>query len=91
MALHGQTVYDERTAKVANGNPTDYLVPVNADAHDAEIVFVSEKDTNVNPLGVKRTGELGITGMPAVISSATYYPTGKRLRDLPITTDQVLP
>jgi xanthine dehydrogenase YagR molybdenum-binding subunit len=32
-------------------------VPVNADVHDIDVIFVEERDSIVNPLGAKRLGE----------------------------------
>jgi hypothetical protein len=46
-------------------------VPVNADVHEIETMFVEEDDRVVNPLGVKGMGELGMVGIPAAI--ATQY------------------
>jgi len=34
-------------------------------------------------------GEIGITGVAAVIANAMYHATGKRIRDLPITPDKL--
>ena len=87
-ALLEQTVYDQ--GKVVNDNLADYLLPVNPDVPPIEVIFVDEKDEHVNSLGVKGIGELGITGMAAAIANAVFHATGKRLRDLPITLDQVL-
>jgi xanthine dehydrogenase YagR molybdenum-binding subunit len=65
-------------------------VPVNADIHNIETIFVDEKDTIVNPLGVKGMGELGMVGIPAAIANAVFHATGKRIRELPITPDKLL-
>jgi xanthine dehydrogenase YagR molybdenum-binding subunit len=35
----------------------EYHVPVNADVHNIQIVFVAEPDAIVNPIGVKRWDE----------------------------------
>jgi CO/xanthine dehydrogenase Mo-binding subunit len=43
-----------------------------------------EEDTQVNPLGVKGIGEIGIVGMNAAVANAVFHATGKRIRDLPI-------
>jgi xanthine dehydrogenase YagR molybdenum-binding subunit len=65
-------------------------VPVNADIHDIDVIFVEEHDAIVNPLGVKGVGEIGIVGTAAAIANAVYHATGKRVRDLPITLDKLL-
>jgi xanthine dehydrogenase YagR molybdenum-binding subunit len=65
-------------------------VPVNADIHDIEVIFVDEPDQMVNPLGIKGLGEIGIVGVAAAVANAVYHATGKRVRDLPITLDKVV-
>lgn len=89
-ALLEHTVYDPNRAKVVNDNLADYLVAVNPDIPPIDCFFVEEHDPHVNPLGVKGIGELGITGAAAAVANAVYHATGKRLRDLPITLDQVM-
>ena len=73
-----------------NANVAEYHVPVNADVHDIEVIFVAELDDIVNPLGIKGLGEIGIVGVAAAIANAIYHVTGKRVRDLPITLDKLL-
>jgi xanthine dehydrogenase YagR molybdenum-binding subunit len=64
-------------------------VPVSADVHAIEVIFVEEKDNEINPLGVKGVGEIGIVGVAAAIANAVYHATGTRVRDLPITLDKL--
>jgi xanthine dehydrogenase YagR molybdenum-binding subunit len=90
MALREHTVYDPIHAKVVNDNLAEYLVPVNADVHKIDVIFVDEPDEHVNDIGAKGIGELGNTGIAAAIANAVYHATGKRLRDVPITLDQLL-
>jgi xanthine dehydrogenase YagR molybdenum-binding subunit len=90
MALHEETVFDHRYGRIMNPNIAEYHVPVNADVHDIEVIFVNEDDNRVNPLGIKGLGEIGIVGVAAAISNAVYHATGKRIRDLPITIDKIL-
>ncbi|KRR15903.1 aldehyde oxidase [Bradyrhizobium lablabi] len=90
MALHEETLYDHRFGRVMNANIAEYHVPVNADIHDIEVIFVDEPDEMVNPLGIKGLGEIGIVGVAAAIANAVYHATGKRVRDLPITLDKVI-
>jgi len=70
-------------------NLADYHVPVNADVHDIEVIFVQEQDDVVSPLRAKGLGEIGIVGVAAAIANAVFHATGKRIRDLPITLDKV--
>jgi xanthine dehydrogenase YagR molybdenum-binding subunit len=90
MALHEETLFDHRFGRVMNANIAEYHVPVNADVHDIEVIFVQEPDEIVNPLGIKGLGEIGIVGVAAAIANAVYHATGKRVRDLPITLDKVV-
>ncbi|MGE8492251.1 xanthine dehydrogenase family protein molybdopterin-binding subunit, partial [Comamonas sp.] len=90
MALEEATEVDHRTGRLMTANLQHYHVPVNADIHAIETVFVEEDDTIVNPLGVKGMGELGMVGVPAAIANAVYHATGKRIRSLPITPEKLL-
>ena len=88
MALHEETLIDHRLGRIMNADIAEYHVPVNADIHDIEVIFVDEPDDS-NPLGVKGLGEIGIVGVAAAIANAVYHATGKRVRDLPITLDKL--
>ena len=90
MALHEETLIDHRLGRIMNANIAEYHVPVNADIHDIKVIFVDESDES-NPLGVKGLGEIGIVGVAAAIANAVYHATGKRVRDLPITLDKLMP
>jgi len=90
MALQEATEIDHRFGRIMNPNLQHYHVPVNADVHVVETLFVEEDDKVVNPLGVKGMGELGMVGIPAAIANAVFHATGRRVRDLPITPDKLL-
>jgi xanthine dehydrogenase YagR molybdenum-binding subunit len=90
MALHEETVIDHRYGRFINHNFAEYHVPVNADIHDIDVIFVDELESHLNPLGVKGVGEIGIVGTAAAIANAVYHATGVRVRDLPITIDKLL-
>jgi xanthine dehydrogenase YagR molybdenum-binding subunit len=89
MALHEEGQFDHDIGRQMNHNLAEYHVPVNADIHDIEVLFVEEHDTIVNPLGVKGVGEIGVVGVAAAVSNAIWHATGKRVRDLPITLDKL--
>jgi xanthine dehydrogenase YagR molybdenum-binding subunit len=89
MALHEETLTDHHFGRVMNANIAEYHVPVNADVHDIQVIFVDEPDSVINPLGIKGLGEIGIVGVAAAIANAIYHATGKRVRDLPITLDKL--
>jgi xanthine dehydrogenase YagR molybdenum-binding subunit len=88
MALLEETVSDG-SGRIANPTFSDYLVAVNADIPDMDVLFVGEPDP-FNPIGVKGIGEIGLVGIAAAIANAVYHATGRRVRSLPITIDQLL-
>ncbi|GAA6619497.1 xanthine dehydrogenase family protein molybdopterin-binding subunit [Scytonema sp. NUACC26] len=90
MALQEQSVIDQDFGRFMNHNLAEYHVPVNADVHDIDVIFVPEDDSIVNPLGAKGLGEIGIVGVAAAIANAVFHATGKRIRELPITLDKLL-
>jgi xanthine dehydrogenase YagR molybdenum-binding subunit len=89
-ALHEQTEIDAGAARYVNTNLADYLIPVNADIGQLDVIFVPEEDARVNPLGVKGIGEIGIVGMNAAVANAVFHATGKRIRDLPIRMEDLI-
>jgi xanthine dehydrogenase YagR molybdenum-binding subunit len=90
MALHEETFTDHKLGRFMNHNYAEYHVPVNADVHEIDVVFVEEHDEIVNPLGAKGLGEIGIVGTAAAIANAIFHATGKRVRHLPITLDKLV-
>jgi xanthine dehydrogenase YagR molybdenum-binding subunit len=74
-----------------NDNIAEYLIATNADAREIDVIMVPEQDAEVNPLGIKGIGEIGIVGVNAAIANAVYHATGRRLRSLPIRIEDVLP
>ena len=90
MALLEETEWDERLGRVANGTIAEYLVPVNADVHAFDALFVDSVEPVMNPLGVKGVAELGLCGVAPAIANAVWHATGKRVRDLPITPNRLL-
>jgi xanthine dehydrogenase YagR molybdenum-binding subunit len=89
-ALHEESEIGAKSARYVNDNLADYLIPVNADVPDIEIIMVSEADNRVNPLGIKGIGEIGIVGMNAAVANAVFNATGKRIRSLPIRPEKLL-
>ena len=90
MALQEHTYLDPRYGNYVNANLGTYHVPVNADIPEIEAIFCGEADYNANPLGARGIGEIAIVGTAAAVANAIYHATGKRVRDLPITTDKLL-
>jgi xanthine dehydrogenase YagR molybdenum-binding subunit len=90
MALMEGTIYDPTNGRVVTRDLADYLVPVNADMPAFDIQFSGIPDPYISPVGARGIGEIGITGVTAAIANAIYHATGKRVRDLPITPDNLL-
>ena len=89
-ALHEKTEIDERAARYVNRDLADYLIPVNADVREMEIILVPEVDGEVNAAGMKGLGELGNVGTAAAIAGAVHHATGVRVRHTPIRIEDVL-
>lgn len=89
-ALEEETVMDNNLGRFINHDLDKYHVPVNADVHELEVIFVEEKDDVVNPLGAKGLGEIGIVSVAPAIVNAIFHATGKRVRELPVTLDKFL-
>ena len=90
MALMEATAYDRTTGRPVTDSLADYAVCVNPDIHAIEVHFIDRPDTNLNVMGARGIGEIGITGVAAAVANALYHATGKRIRDLPITPDKLL-
>jgi xanthine dehydrogenase YagR molybdenum-binding subunit len=89
-ALREETITDHNLGKYMNQNLSEYHIPVHADIHDLDVIFVEEKDEIVNELGSKGLGEIGLVGMPPAIANAIYHATGKRINQFPIHFDSLL-
>ncbi|TKG66675.1 xanthine dehydrogenase family protein molybdopterin-binding subunit [Prauserella endophytica] len=90
MALHEESVTDERFGFVVNHDLAEYHIAACADVRSVEAHWLDEHDPYVNPMGTKGIGEIGIVGTAAAIANAAYHATGVRVRDLPITADKFL-
>lgn len=90
MALLEEAEWDANLGRVANATIAEYLVPVCADIHELDAVFVESEDRIMNPLGVKGLAELGLCGVAPAIANAVWHATGKRVRELPVTPDRLL-
>jgi len=90
MALEEESVLDQTFGRFINHSFGEYHVPVNADIHGIDVIFVEEFDEIVNPLGAKGLGEIGVVGVASALANAVFNATGVRIRRLPITLDKVL-
>jgi len=86
MALLEQVPYDQHTAQLIG----EYYLPTHADRPEFDVSFVDVPDFALDPIGVRGIGEIGTCGVPAAISNAIFHATGKRLRDLPITLENLM-
>jgi xanthine dehydrogenase YagR molybdenum-binding subunit len=90
MAMFEATEYDQRTGAPINSNLADYVVAVNADTPDIDVTFLDYPDYNLNPLGARGVGEIGLAGVAPAIANAVHHATGVRVRKLPIRIEDLL-
>lgn len=90
MALMEEAIVDQRFGRTINNNLADYHVPVNADIHNIDVLFINKKDPYINPVGSKGLGEIALIGVAPAVANAVFNATGKRIRDLPITLDKLI-
>ncbi|WP_233558799.1 xanthine dehydrogenase family protein molybdopterin-binding subunit [Micromonospora radicis] len=91
MALHEEGAFDDRYGTWANHDLASYHISSNADVPAVEAYWVTDEDSQLNPLGIKGAGEIGIVGAAAAIANAVHHATGVRVRELPVTLDKLLP
>ena len=90
QALTEESLIDPRWGNFVTRSFADYHVPSNLDVGEIKTIFIEEEDKQVNKLGVKGLGEVGIVGVAGAVANAIFNATGKRVRDLPITPDKLL-
>lgn len=90
LALTEETLFDERSGRVMNASLADYHIPTHLDVPQIDVMWTGIPDPR-SPLGARGIGEIGITGVGAAVANAVFNATGKRVRDLPITLDKLLP
>jgi xanthine dehydrogenase YagR molybdenum-binding subunit len=90
MALMEETRIDPHSGRITNPNLVEYVVPVNADVPDIEVILLDEQDRATNPAGVKGFGETPMVGVAAAIANAIWHATGVRVRELPMTIEKII-
>jgi xanthine dehydrogenase YagR molybdenum-binding subunit len=91
MAMLEQTEYDHRNGAAINSNLADYMMATNADMPQIDVHFLDHPDFALNELGARGIGEIGLAGFAAAVTAAVHHATGIRVRDLPITIEDLLP
>jgi len=90
MALLERTEYDPQNGAPINSSLADYLVAVNADAPAVDVHFLDYPDKEINQVGARGIGEIGLAGIAAAITDAVHHATGVRVRELPIKIEDLL-
>jgi xanthine dehydrogenase YagR molybdenum-binding subunit len=90
MALFEHTSYDPQSGAPINSNLADYVVAVNADVPPIDVHFLEFPDKEINELGARGIGEIGLAGIAAAITAAVHHATGVRVRELPVKIENLL-
>lgn len=90
MALHEESVMDAAHGDFVNKDFAQYHIAACADIEQIDAHWIEETDDELNPMGSKGIGEIGIVGTAAAVANAVFNATGTRVRDLPIRLDRVL-
>jgi xanthine dehydrogenase YagR molybdenum-binding subunit len=90
MALFEHTSYDHATGAPINASLADYIMTVHADAPPIDVHFVDYPDKEINQLGARGIGEIGLAGIAAAITDAVHHATGVRIRELPVKLEDLL-
>jgi xanthine dehydrogenase YagR molybdenum-binding subunit len=90
MAMLEEAIYDPRNGQPINNNLADYMLATNADSPKMEVHFLDYPDKEVNELGARGIGEIGLAGFAAATANAVYHATGKRIRELPIKLEELM-
>jgi xanthine dehydrogenase YagR molybdenum-binding subunit len=90
MALFEETWYDPQNGAPINSNLADYMMAVNADVPPIDVHFLDFPDKEINELGARGIGEIGLAGIAAAITAAVHHATGVRVRELPIKIEKLI-
>jgi len=90
MALFEHTSYDPQNGAPINSSLADYVVSVNADVPPIDVHFIEYPDTEINEVGARGIGEIGLAGVAAAITAAVHHATGVRIRELPVKIEDLL-
>src|SRR5882724_13077440 len=90
MALFEHTTYDPQNGAPINSNLADYVMAVNADVPAIDVHFLDFPDKEINEIGARGIGEIGLAGIAAAITAAVHHATGVRVRELPVKIEDLL-
>jgi xanthine dehydrogenase YagR molybdenum-binding subunit len=90
MALLEHTTYDPQNGAPINSSLADYVMAVNADHPQIEVYFLDFPDEEINEIGARGIGEIGLAGFAAAVTDAVHHATGVRVRELPIKIEDLL-
>jgi xanthine dehydrogenase YagR molybdenum-binding subunit len=90
MALFEETTYDPQNGAPINSNLADYMMTVNADAPPIDVHFLDYPDKEINELGARGIGEIGLAGVAAAVTSAVHHATGVYVRELPVKIEDLI-
>jgi xanthine dehydrogenase YagR molybdenum-binding subunit len=90
MAMLEHTSYDPQNGAPINSSMADYIVAVNADAPPIEVHFLDFPDKELNDVGARGIGEIGLAGIASAITAAVHHATGVRVRELPVKIEDLL-
>jgi xanthine dehydrogenase YagR molybdenum-binding subunit len=90
MALHERSIMDREFGDYLNHDLAQYHIAACADVVDIDAAWVDEDDGELNPMGSKGIGEIGIVGTAAAVANAVHHACGIRVRELPIQPDRLV-
>jgi xanthine dehydrogenase YagR molybdenum-binding subunit len=90
MALFEHTTFDPQSGAPINSNLADYVMAVNADVPPIDVHFLEFPDREINEVGARGVGEIGLAGIAAAITAAVHHATGIRVRELPVGIEDLL-
>jgi xanthine dehydrogenase YagR molybdenum-binding subunit len=90
MGLLEEGIVDPTFGDTVNDDLAEYHIAVNADVAGLEVAWLDERDDELNPMGSKGIGEIGIVGTAAALVNAVFDATGVRVRELPIRLERLL-
>ena len=88
----GTTLLEEMIlsdGRVLNANLHDYKIPTSLDVPEM-IPIIVEAPSSKGPFGAKGVGEPVVTPTAAAIANAVYDAIGVRIKELPLTPENVL-